>query len=153
MERIKNNISNILACIVLFIIGIATLTFCNFSIKIITENYDYSQISIIKGTILEITARNDCFYCVAELEDKTTQNVYMGDSLKFAVGDKIPIYTDGKYYELTEDNCFYKSSNVGNYIIIKAIALVFLIFLYLPICLIIFVFSYKYEEEEDTDDE
>lgn len=152
MERIRNNISNILACIVLLIIGIAALTFCNFSIKIITENYDYSQISIVKGTILEITARDDYFYCVTELEDETMQNVYMGDSLKFAVGDKIPIYTDGKYYELTEDNCFYKSSNVRYYVIIKAITLVFLIFLYLPICLIIFVFSYKYDEE-DIDDE
>lgn len=151
MERIRNNITNILVCLVLFIMGVVTLTFCNFSIKIRTENYDYSQIFIVKGTILEITARNDCFYCVVELEDKTTQNVYMGDSLKFAIGDKIPIYTDGKYYELTEDNCFYKSSDVRYYVIIKAITMVFLIFLYLPICLIIFVLNQKYDE--DTDDE
>lgn len=152
MERIRNNITNILVCLVLFIMGVATLTFCNFSIKIRTENYDYSQIFIVKGTILEITAKNDCFYCVAELEDKTTLNVYMGDSLKFAVGDKIPIYTDGKYYELTEDNCFFKSSNVRYYVIIKAITMIFLIFLYLPICLIIFVLNQK-DDEEDTDDE
>lgn len=148
VKFMKNNITNLLIHSILFLMFYELINFCNISIQIKSENYDFSQISEIKGTILEVKIRNDSFYGVIEFEDDNIRSIYMGNSLKYSIGDEINFYTDGKYYGLSKENCFYKSSNIMIFRIIKMLTIMLFIFFYIPICIFFFFQKRNFDERE-----
>ncbi len=118
--------------ITILLVYFAIFCFCGRQMYIKEQNFDKSKIKQVNGTVSEITAKDNDLFLSVELENGSTKSIYAGKEYKNNLKETVSIYTDGKYYELTEERVVYKAANIRLYAIIQVILIYTFLLLICP---------------------
>jgi hypothetical protein len=92
------------------------------------RSYDYSQVQEIGGMVVDIqehyhVSSGSSYTEVIELENDTTVDIGTGSTPRDNIGDRVTVYTDGRYYEFSEYGIADDNSGGFWYIILPSLLL------------------------------
>lgn len=129
ISRIANGKHKFAKCFLLSCVALIITVLCINRIDYVEQNYDYSNIYEVHGTVTKVGDRaydsslsgGDSRYEMIDLEDGGQVTINIGGAMPDSVGDYVTVYTDGTYCEFTERGVAMDNTNTFIFLLIPCI--------------------------------
>lgn len=115
MKKFFRKYNMFLFPIFLFIICLGFFSLGYDKVNRIERSFDYNTIYEVTGMVEEIRISDEETILTVAFPDEIEIEFSDGKTMKHAVGDEVSVYTDGIYYEFSEEEVFQKSTKINDY--------------------------------------